>query len=302
MEANTFACSVYIDVPPLEAANFLRNGDNLGAFALDTAMAERVDDVTWRGSVGPYQDGFYCQSRYQDVVDVQVVEWFCGSEHGRWNHFYPMVLFPAGYFGSQQAGVYCHWISFVDPARSAPILELLPSVRRGERHSLKAALERRAGHHEPVESTIELRSHTLYVDAPAASVVSYLAARSNLTEWSFPSHHDDQESRDEYGRPISVRIGVRDLQDYHLVEHETRIVETGQTVRAPFLVIPTSFAFGQPDATGVVLHRVTAAEIGSGRRTGDLYDAELVRTKRFLEAGVGNGASFAHGPSYRPVN
>jgi hypothetical protein len=307
MERNTYATSIYIDVPVAVAAGYLRDGANLGEYTLSSRMRERVDDATWLGTSSGYQADLYYHVRHRDLDQIQIVEWHCGKEVGRYYHVYPMLLFTPQYFGSPvgaaESGTYYHWISFVDPARTNPMIsEGLPTVHRAESHSLKAQLERRAGRRRAAPSALELRSHTVYVDAPLGDAVSYLGDPATATEWGFLLRPDGARLFDEYDHPIEIRLTVHDLGEYWMIEHDTHYLETAAVVRTPLLVFPAAYAFAQPAASGVIVHRVTAWPVGKGREVGkgsiDDYDTEVINAKRLLEARAGNLEAYARGCSY----
>jgi hypothetical protein len=303
MEKNTYTTSLYIDAPATDVAAYLRNGQNLGEYTLFSRMRERIDETTWLGSASGYQAGLYYHVRHRDLDQIQIVEWHCGRELGRYYHVYPMLLFSPRYFGSPEPGTYYHWISFVDPARATPMItEGLPTVHRAESHSLKAQLERRIGRRRGVPGGLELRAHTIYVDAPPGPALAYLGDAANATEWGYLLRREGARIFDEYDHPIEIRLTVRDLGAYQLIEHDTHYLETGAVVRAPLVVFPAAFAFGQPEAPGFVLHRVTAWPIGRAREVGkassDDYDTEAINAKRIIEARAGNLEAYARGCSY----
>ena len=305
MEHNTYATSLYIAAPISDVAGYLRNGYSLNEYTLFSRMREQVDDSTWLGTASGYQAGLYYHVRHRTLDRIQIVEWHCGKDYGRYYHVYPMLLFAPEYFGSRETGTYYHWISFVDPARATPMItQGLPTVHRAESHSLKAQLERRAGHRRAVRGDLELRSHTIYVDAPVELVLTYLADPGHAAEWGYLLRRDDSGLFDEYDHPVEVRLATRDLGDYHMIEHDTHYLETGAVVRAPLVIAPAAFAFAQPGATGVILHRVTAwptaGERAVGKASSDDYDTEAINAKRILEARAGNLEAYARGTSYRP--
>jgi hypothetical protein len=303
MERNTYATSIYIDAPVPAVAGYLRDGASLGEYTLFSRMRERIDDTTWLGTASGYQAGLYYHVRHRDLGPLQIVEWHCGKDYGRYYHVYPMLLFTPGYFGSREPGTYYHWISFVDPARATPMItEGLPTVHRAESHSLKAQLERRAGRHRGVPGELALRSHSIYVDAPLEGVIAYLGDVANAAEWGYLVRRDGARLFDDYDHPIEIGLALRELGEYQLIEHDTLYVETGAVVRAPIVVVPAAFAFGQPGARGVILHRVTAWPVGADRDVGkasvDDYDTEAINSKRIIEARAGNLEAYARGCSY----
>ena len=302
MEKNTFATSIYIDAPISDVKAYLSDGANLGEYTLFSRMRERIDDATWLGTASGYQAGLYYHVRQRDLGAIQIVEWHCGAEFGAYHHVYPMLMFPPEYFGSaNERGTYYHWISFVDPARATTmIVEGMPAVHTSEADSLKAQLERRAGHRSPVRAALELRSHTIYIDAPITTFVEYLTTAANAGEWGFLLRNDNGQLRDEYDHPVEITVTARDLGTYHVVEHDTRYLETGVVVRTPIVVIPASYAFAQPTAPGVIMHRVSAWPRTAGKSSPAHYEAEAINIKRMSEAKAGNLQTYARGCSYLP--
>jgi hypothetical protein len=305
MEQNTYATSIYIDAPTADAAAYLKQGDSLSEYTLFSRMRERIDDSTWLGTASGYQNGLYYHSRHRVLDQFEIVEWHCGKDFGHYYHVYPMLLFAPSYFGSREAGTYYHWISFVDPARATPMIsEGLPTVHRSEARSAKAQLERRAGRRRAVAGELALRSHTIYIDAPLDQALPYLADPAHAATWGYLLRRDDARLFDEYDRPIEIRLAVRDLAGYHMIEHDTHYLETGAVVRAPILLFPAAFAFAQPGASGFLLHRIsawpTAGERALGKTSPDDYDTEAINAKRILEARAGNLAAYARGCSYQP--
>ena len=306
MEKNTYTTSIYIDAPTADVTAYLRNGNSLSEYTLFSRMREQIDETTWLGTASGYQAGLYYHVHHRDLGEIQIVEWHCGKDYGRYYHVYPMLMFTPRYFGSPETGTYYHWISFVDPARATPMIgEGLPTVHRAEGHSLKAQLERRAGRPRGVSGGLALHAHTIYVDAPLGPAVAYLGDSANVTDWGYLLRRDGTRLFDEYDHPIEIRLNVRDLGEYRMIEHDTHYLETGAVVRAPLVVIPAAFAFGQPEATGFVLHRVTAWPARAAREAGkasiDDYDAEAINAKRIIEGRAGNLAAYARGCSYEGV-
>jgi hypothetical protein len=212
-----------------------------------------------------------------------------------------MFLFEPAYFGSSEQGTYYHWISFVDPARATEMIKQgLPTVHRSEARSLKAQLERRAGHRGPVKSDVELRSHSIYIDAPVASAVEFLADPARATEWGYLMRRDGVRMFDEYDHEIEMRIVHHDLGEYRVIEHDTRYVETGDVVRTPIVIIPAAYAFAQPSARGFIMHRISAWPHGRGKQSPDDYNTEAINAKRILEGRAGNLETYARGCSYVP--
>lgn len=307
LERNTYVTSAYIAAPQRDVTTYLANGMNLNEYTLFSRMEEQIDDTTWRGTASGYQAGLYYHMVRRDLGPIQIAEWHCGAELGVYHHVYPMLTIAPSYLGSAEAGTYFQWISFVDPARTtAMITQGLPSVHRSEARSMKAQLERRHGHRRAVHGQLLVAAHTIYVDAPAGEVARYLAEPANLTEWSYLIRRTADGLVDEYDHPIDVQLRHRDLGAYQVIEHDTHHLDHGDAVdacvRAPLLVIPAAYAFGQPAARGVILHRLSAWPATGERRLGkasvDDYDTELINTKRFVEARIDNRSAYARGCSY----
>jgi hypothetical protein len=214
-----------------------------------------------------------------------------------------MILFAPEYFGSKERGTYYHWISFVDPCRAtAMITQGLPTVHRSEARSLKGHLERRAGHRRAVPADLSLQSHTIYIDAPIETAVAYLTDVANATEWGYMLQREGHQVTDEYGHPCEFELTKHDLGAYQVLEHDTHYRQG--IVRTPMILVPAAYAFAQPEATGFILHRVSAwpskGERTFGKLSPDDYDTELINAKRIIEARVGNLDSYARGCSYVP--
>ncbi|MBV8761809.1 MAG: hypothetical protein JO257_31225 [Deltaproteobacteria bacterium] len=303
MERNTYATSTFIASPLSAVTDYLMQGESLSEYTLYSRMRERIDATTWLGTASGYQSGLYYHVRHREIGASRVVEWHCGTELGRYYHVYPMFLFEPSYFGSTQAGTYYHWISFVDPARGTQMIkEGLPTVHRSEARSLKAQLERRQGWRFAAKGELELKSHTIYVDAPLAESVAFLI--DNPTQWGYLMRRDGDKLFDEYDREIRLEITQHDLGEYRVLEHDVHYVATGQVVRTPFVLIPASYAFAQPGARGFLLHRISAwpatGEREVGKQSPDDYDTEAINAKRILEGRAGNLATYARGCSYMP--
>lgn len=303
MERNTYATSLYISVPIEDARRYLAKGDSLTEYTLFSRMQEQVDQVTWLGTASGYQAGLYYHVRERDVGAIGIVEWHCGAELGKYYHVYPMLLFRPDYFGSSEDGTYYHWISFVDPARTTPMIEQgLPTVHRAEARSLKAQLERRRGHRQPAHGALDLRSHTIYVEALIESGIEYLGDPATVDEWGYMFRRDGAALFDEYDRPIEVELTTHRLGEYVVIEHDTKYLDSGAVVRTPMVLIPAAYAFAQPDAAGFILHRITAWPVSSRREDGkqslDDYNAEAINTKRILEGRAGNLDAYARGCSF----
>lgn len=304
LERNTVAISIYIDATPEQVAEYLSDGEHLGEYTLFSRMRSRVDEATWVGSASGYQGDLYYHVRGRAVGDIQIVEWHCGAALHHYHHVYPMLMFPAAYFsGAAAMGTHYHWVSFVDPARATPmIVEGMPAVHGAEARSLKGRVERRRGRHFGSSSDVELRAHTIFIEADADAVATYLADVSNVTEWSFMLRRDGGRLLDEYDRELTIKLLRHDLGAYTLIEHVSEYAQ--ERVITPFLVFPCSYAFGTPEATGTILHRVSAWSLVEPRRIGKTnpgdYDCEAINTKRIIESRCGNLDAYAKGCSYQP--
>ena len=223
LEENTYATSIYIDAPLATVAAFVKDGPSLGEWTLGSRMQEQVDETTWLGTASGYQKPLYYHARHRALGSFEIVEWHCGFERGVFHHVYPMLMFPAAYFGASEAGTYFHWISFVDPLRRTPaIAQGLPTVHRAEARSLKASLERRAGHRRAIPGTLDVRSHTVYIDAAYDVARPYLGDVANVSEWSYMVRAAGDQFVDEYDRPFAVELCPHDLSGYAVIEHTTR--------------------------------------------------------------------------------
>jgi hypothetical protein len=297
MENNTFATSIYIDAPPTDVATFLGDGMNLNRYTLFSRMREQIDADTWLGSASGYQSGLYYHVRRRDLGDMQIVEWHCGAKHGEYHHIYPMIAFAPSYWGSDERGTYYHWVSFVDPERCTPMIpEGMPPVHNAEAHSLKAVLESRRGLTSAVPAALALRSHTIYIDAPFPLAVDYFADPATVTEWGFMLRREGSQIVDEYNRPLDVRITLRDLGPYKIIEHDSHYGDA--IVRTPLVLVPATYAFGRDDAPGLIMHRVSAWPRPIGKGSPDDYDAEAINAKRLVERRAGNLEAFGRGCSY----
>lgn len=213
-----------------------------------------------------------------------------------------MLAISPRYFGSDEDGSYYHWISFVDPGRAtAMIREGLPTVHRSEARSLKAQIERRRGLKGPSTSRLRLAPHTIFVDASYPAVVDYIADVESAPTWGYLMRKA-ATLLDAYDHEITISTTKHILGEYTLVEFSTSYVDANVVVRAPFIVIPCSYAFGDPKARGVILHRITAwlnaGQVVIGKESPDDYDTELINAKRILEGLAGNLETYALGCSY----
>ncbi|HLL20833.1 MAG TPA: hypothetical protein VK427_01820, partial [Kofleriaceae bacterium] len=249
------------------------------------------------GSASGYQGGLYYHARRRELGDIEIVEWHCGAEYGVYHHVYPMFAFAPRYWGADEAGTYYHWVSFVDPERVPPMIpEGMPPVHSAEARSLKGVLESARGLRHAASGALALTSHTIYIEAPMDGAVAYFADPANVTEWGFMLRREGAQLVDEYERPVDVRVTLRDLGPYKLIEHDSHYADA--IVRAPIVLIPCAYAFGRSDAPGLIMHRITAWPRPTGKAAPDDYMAEAINAKRIVERQAGNLEAFGRGCSY----
>jgi hypothetical protein len=314
MERNTFATSAYIAAPYAQVVDYLADLRNLGEWTLFSRMQHQVDEATWIGTASGYQRPLYYHVRRVAYGSFQGIEWHCGFERGVYHQVYPVLVFPPAYVdpAAEEPGAYLHWVSFVDPARRTPMIaEGMPAAHTAECRALKAVLERGTGRRYAARGRHVVRSETIYIDAPVKVGVEYLADVRSMTEYAFllrPAGEilpDEGSFLDEYGRRVTIHSRSWASGAASLVEHAAVYPDDDGFVQHSLtLLVPCSYAFGQPEARGFIKHRVTFwAADGSqalGRTDIDEIRAESVNVKRLLEAGAGNLESFARGFSYVP--
>jgi len=309
MESNTFATSAYIETSPEAAFGYLRDLRNLDEWTLYSRMIEQMDDNTWRGTASGYQHDLYYHVRPIETPLFRGVEWHCGYKYGEYFQCYPALVFPASYLGSDEAGVYFHWLSFVGPERRTPmIMQGIHLVHTAEIRSLKGALERKAGLTGAAQGKAEIKTSSIFVDAPYDMAAEYLGDLRNLGEWGFSIHPagevtaDQGTFTDEYGQEVKVTASRHDLKNYSILEFEHRYEKSNWTQRSCMVLVPCSYAFGNPDAKGLVQHRIAFFKKGVLPHHGKLqiedYGAESMSLKRVLENKAGNLQSFGRGMSY----
>ena len=309
MENNTFATSTYIETSPAAAYEYLRDLRNLDEWTLYSRMIEQMDENTWRGTASGYQHDLFYHVRPIETGTFNGVEWHCGYEYGKYFQCYPALSFPAKYLGSDEPGVYFHWLSFVGPERRTPmIMQGIHLVHTAEIRSLKGALERRAGLSAAAQGTHEIKTTSIFVDAPYDLSAEYLGDVRNLGEWGFSVKSDGDASRDEgrfsdeYGQTMQVRARRHDLGNYTIIEFEHDYGSLNLVQRNLMVIVPCSYAFGNPAAKGIVQHRIAFFEKNVLPRHGKLqiedYGAESMSLKRVLENKAGNLQSFGRGGSY----
>ena len=314
MEANTFATSAFIAVPPDTVFRYLARLQNLDEWTLGSRMVEQVDDSTWIGTASGYQRSLYYHVRTLESPRFSGVEWQCGYEAGRYFKSYPVLLFPPDYVapGSGEQGTYLHWVSVIDPAQRTPmIMQGIQTVHNSEVRALKAALERKAGLTEAARGTWRIEADTIYVDAPPDMIAGFIGDLRTMPGWSHLLKPQASITRehgsflDEYGQTVEVTMRTNRLEDYVLIEQDYHHPSFGTWQRSPTLIIPLAHAFGAPSVPGALVHRMTFWNDAAPARHGKLgiedFGAENMNIKRQLEAKAGNLASFARGRSYLPA-
>ncbi|MCU0568424.1 MAG: scytonemin biosynthesis cyclase/decarboxylase ScyC [Oculatellaceae cyanobacterium Prado106] len=313
MEKNTFATSAYIATSPETAYDYLCQLPNLDEWTLFSRMIRQIDADTWLGTASGYQQDLYYHVRRIGNPLFYGIEWHCGLEYNQYFQVYPVLLFPPEYIepGSDEEGVYFHWLSFVDPRRRTPmIMEGIHTVHTSECRSLKAILERKAGQTQAATGRYKIQTDSIYIDAPLDIAVDYLSNLEHLDDWCHLLRRQGDvsplsgEFLDEYNQTVKVTLRPHSLGEYALIEQEFFYPERQFTQRCPVLLVPCSYAFGDPEAKGLIQHRITFwpvnSPINSGRLQIEDYGAESMNIKRLLEAQAGNLETFARGMSYLP--
>ena len=309
MESNTFATSTFIAAEPGAAFAYLRDLRNLDEWTLYSRMIEQMDENTWRGTASGYQHDLYYHVRPIETPMFRGVEWHCGYEYGKYFQCYPTFLFPASYVGSDEPGGYFHWLSFVGPERRTPmIMQGIHIVHTAEIRSLKGALERKAGLDRAAHGRFEVKTNSIFVDAPYEMAAGYLGDLRNLGEWGFSVHPKGEVGQvegsftDEYGQQAEVTVRNHDMGNYAIIEFEHRYRSSNWVQRNCMVLVPCSYAFGNPNARGCIQHRIGFFETGVLPQHGKLqiedYSAESMSLKRVLENKAGNLESFGRGMSY----
>ncbi len=313
MEANTFATSAFIAVPLQTAFEYLCRLQNLDEWTLGSRMKEQVDDDTWIGTASGYQRRLFYHVRRLQSDRFCGIEWQCGYEYKQYFKSYPVLLFPPDYIepGSTESGVYFHWVSVIDPVQRTPmIMQGIQTVHNSEARSLKAALERQTGLTEAAQGLYRIEADTIYVNAPIEMGAEFLGDLRTMETWSHllkPAgqiNRQDGAFTDEYGQTVEVTVRTNKLEEYYLVEQDYVHPQHHFTQRSPTFLIPLSYAFGDRDIPGFLLHRITFWKNGvvprHGKLTIDDFGAENMNIKRLLEAKAGNLETFALGKSYLP--
>ena len=313
MEKNTFATSAYIATSEQTAFDYLCSLKNLDEWTLFSRMKEQLDEDTWRGTASGYHKDLYYHVKKLENPLFSGIEWHCGFEYQKYHQVYPVLLFPADYIepGTDEKGVYFHWLSFVDPKRQTQmIMQGIHTVHTSECRSLKAILERKNGHTAAAKGRYFIDTDTIYVDAPVEIGVEYLSDLRNMDEWAHlvrPAGEITPESGeflDEYDQKVKISLRLHTLSKYYLLEQEYFYPEHKYYQRSVALLIPASYAFADPSAPGFILHQITFWKSGESLPHGKLqiedFGAEGMNIKRFSEAKAGNLDSFNRGMSYIP--
>lgn len=313
MEKNTFSVSAYIDSSMDAVFDYLSDLQTLNEWTLFSRMREKVDADTWIGTASGYQRDLYYHIRRCDGGVFKGVEWHCGFEYGNYFQVYPTFLFPPSYIepGSTESGVYFHWVSFVDPARRTPMIEQCIGIAHtAECRSLKSVLERKAGRTQWTQGKYAVKTATIYVDAPLEMGAAYMADVQQMPEWAHllrlqtARGQHEGDFHDEYDQHVTISTKTHTTPSYVLIEHDSVYRDHDLVRRAPAILMPCSYALGNPDARGFMLQRITFWNIDAPPRRGHVqladYCAELINAKRILEGRAGKRETFALGPSYLP--
>lgn len=314
MEENTFATSAYIDAPLDTVFDYLCSLKNLDEWTLFSRMIKQIDEDTWLGTASGYQRDLYYHVKRVENQFFKGIEWHCGFEYQKYFQVYPVMLFPPDYVepGSDEKGVYFHWLSFVDPKRRTPmIMQGIETVHTSECRSLKATLERKANLTEAAVGRYKIVTDSIFVDAPVEMGYEYLKNIENLDEWAHllrsqgDLQSDSGEFIDEYNQRVKVSLRTHELSKYYLIEQNFYYPDHEFTQRCPTIIIPCSYAFGDESARGFIQHRITFFPQDKSLRHGKLqiqdFGAESMNIKRFLEAQAGNTETFSKGMSYQPA-
>ena len=313
MEKNTFATSAYIQTSPKTAFDYLCSLKNLDEWTLFSRMKEKIDEDTYRGTASGYHQDLYYHVKKLENPKFYGIEWHCGLEYLKYFQVYPVLLFPTDYIepGTDEKGVYFHWLSFVDPKRqTGMIMQGIHTVHTSECRSLKANLERKEGLTSASIGRHFVDTDTIYVDAPIEMGIEFLQDLRNMNEWAHLIKPDGEVSasegvfRDEYDQKVKASIQLHGLSKFYLLEQEFYYPEHEYYQRTPMLLIPASYAFADPEAPGFIMHRISFWKADKSQVHGKLQiedlGAESMNIKRMLESKAGNMESFNRGMSYIP--
>lgn len=312
MESNTFATSAYIKTDTQTVFDYLCELKNLDEWTLFSNMIEQIDEDTWLGTASGYHRNLYYHVKRFDNPMFRGIEWHCGFEYQQYFQVYPVFLFPADYIepGTDEPGVYFHWLSFVDPKRRTPmIMQGIETVHTSECRSLKAILERNAGLKSAAQGRYQLKTFSIYVDAPIEMGFNYLKEIGNVNEWAHLlreqkiSDAQSGEYLDEYSQRVNLEVRSHKFTQFYLIEQDFYYPEHSFSQRCPIAIVPCSYAFGDPTARGFIMHRIsfwpTQSRLEHGKLQIQDFGAESMNIKRMLEAKAGNTDSFSLGMSYQ---
>jgi hypothetical protein len=314
MESNTFSTSAFIATDEQKAYAYLGNLKNLDEWTLGSRMQEQIDPDTWIGTASGYQRPLAYHVRRLEGARFLGIEWQCGYEPHKYFKSYPAFVFPLSYIepGTTEEGVYLHWVSVIDPVqRTQMIMDGISTVHNSEIRALKAALERREGLTKAATGRFRIATDSIYVDAPIETSAAWLADVRNVAQWSHllkPSGAaaaDFGRFHDEYNQDVEITARASEAGDDWIVEQDFAYPAHRMVQRAPLLLIPCAHAFGDPTATGFILHRITFWDTTNpptqGKLSIDDYGAEHMNIKRLLELAAGNLETFGRGRSYIPA-
>ena len=316
MEDNTFATSAFIQTDTNTAFDYLCELKNLDDWTLFSRMTEQVDEDTWIGTASGYQHDLYYHVKRFENETFRGIEWHCGREYKQYFQVYPVFLFPSDYVepGSTENGVYFHWLSFVDPKRRTPmIMQGIETVHTSECRSLKGIIEKQNGLKEAAVGKYDIKTYSIFVDAPLELGNEYIKNLSNLDEWAHLLRSQGEpevtaeggkgDFLDEYDQKVEVEMRSHQLNKFYLIEQNFHYPDYDFVQRCPTIIIPCSYAFGDPSARGFIMHRITFWPKAEPLRHGKLqiqdFGAESMNIKRLLEAQAGNLETFSKGMSYR---
>lgn len=316
MEDNTFATSAFIQTDTETAFDYLCELKNLDDWTLFSRMIKQVDPDTWIGTASGYQHDLYYHVKKFNNSQFRGIEWHCGREYQQYFQVYPVFLFPSDYVepGSDEQGVYFHWLSFVDPKRRTPmIMQGIETVHTSECRSLKGIMERNNGLSEAAVGRYKIETYSIFVDAPLEIGKRYITDLSNLDDWAHLLRQQGELSQDEnggtgefldeYNQRVNVEVRSHKLNQFYLIEQDFHYPDHNFIQRSPMVIIPCSVAFGDDKARGFILHRITFWPQDKPLRHGKLqiqdFGAESMNIKRLLEAEAGNLETFSKGMSYR---
>lgn len=281
-------------------------------------MREQIDATTWVGNVTSSRNPLYFHCRELTGFPVPTFEWQVGVAPGRYSAVHRWLIIPASlaHPGHEASGVYVHWLSFSNPARPTVLgaLGYDRIVHQTELRHLKAVLERARGLPAAASASHRLCAASLYVHAPPGTLTEYVSTLDNLPQWARMWRQSASVSAssalftDAYLQAVLATSQVSVDATMALVELQLAPELAQSPARSPSTiysaVLPCAHVFGDPSASGCVLHRIAFAperERASGPHgphdARDLF-AESLSIKRHVELLAGHPDSFAQGFSY----